>query len=393
MALAVTDLVWIDSTGYNYLDFPSFLQFFTEQYKGIYGDDVYLGPDSEDGQWVAVQAQAAYDTAALAAMTYASFSPVTAQGTGLARVVKINGLEKLVASNSTVDLVIVGTAGTPIADGIAIDSLQQKWLLPASVLIPGPGTITVTATAELPGAINALPNTITSIFTPTLGWQTVNNPSAATAGSPVESDGTLRARQIVSTSLPALTVLEATIGAVENVPGVTQVKGYENDTGATDSNGIPAHTISLVVEGGTDVAAATAMRVKKTPGTRTFGTTSVALVDSKGMPITINFFRPDDAVIGARITIAELDGYSTDYAALIQTAVANAIKAVPIGGLVVLTKLFLVAYLPGTVAAGTFDVVSIELQENGGGFGTSNIQLLFKEIPRCVAGTDVVIVP
>lgn len=393
MAITADQLAWIDSAGYHYQDFPTFLQFYTEGYQAIYGADVYLGSDSQDGQWVATQAQAAYDAAARGAMTYSSLSPATAQGTGLSRVVKINGLERNDPSFSTVDLVIVGVAGTTITDGVANDDLEQQWNLPSPTTIPGPGTITVTATAALEGAVAALPNTITSIFTPTLGWQTVNNPAQATAGSPVESDGTLRARQIASTSLPAQTVFDATIGAVENVTGVTAVQGYENDSDITDANGLTPHSVSLVVKGGTDVAVATAIQIKKTPGTQTFGTTSVPLVDSKGMPITINFFRPTNATIGVRVTITELEGWSNNYRTLIEAAVSAAVLAVPIGGRIVLTKLFLVAYLPNTVAYGTYDIVSIELQKNGGGFSGADIALLFNEIPVCDPAVDVVIVP
>ncbi len=393
MALTLDDLVKVDATGYHYADFPTFLQYYTEQYQGIYGTDVYLGADSQDGQWVGTQAQAAYDAAAKGAMTYLSFSPSSAQGVGLSRIVKINGLERDDPSLSTVDLVIVGVAGTPINDGIAIDSLQQKWLLPTSVTIPGPGTITVTATAEFKGAIRALATTIQGIFTPTLGWQTVNNPSDATVGQPVETDGALRSRQTISTSLPAQTVFDATIGVVGNTTGVTAVKGYENVLDVPDANGLPPHSICVVARGGLDVDVATAIMLKKTPGTNTFGTTSVDLVDPKGMPITINFIRPTDALIGVEVTIVALTGYSTDFEVLIQNAVAAAVLSVPIGGLEVLTKMFLAAYLQGTPAYGTFDITSIRLQKNGGGFGTSNIQLAFDEIPACDPTTDVVILP
>uniref|UniRef100_UPI0039E14609 hypothetical protein n=1 Tax=Anabaena sp. CCY 9910 TaxID=3103870 RepID=UPI0039E14609 len=81
-------------------------------------------------------------------------------------------------------------------------------------------------------------------------WQTVINPTAATPGQPVEFDATLRTRQAVSVALPSRTVLEGTVGAVASVDGVVRYRAYENDTNSTDSNGIPSHSISMVVDGG-----------------------------------------------------------------------------------------------------------------------------------------------
>ncbi len=363
----ISDLVYIDSTGYHYADYPSFLSYVTTAYQGIYGEDVYLGSDSQDGQWLAIVAQALYDSAALGASIYNSFSPSTAQGIGLSRVVKINGLTRQSSSNSTVELVIVGTAFTTLTNCSAIDSLNQIWNLPASVTIPYSGTITVTATAASSGAIQAQPDTITGINTPTQGWQSVNNPSAATVGSGVESDAALRNRQAVSTSIPAQTVFDATIGAVSNVPGVVALAPYENDTGSTDSNGLPGHSISLVVEGGTDTEIAQTILDYKTPGTQTYGTTSVPLVDPKGVPITINFFRPNISQIAVQVTLTPLSSWVSSNETIIANAVAAYINSVPIGGIIVITQIIVAAYVPGTIAAGSFNIESISIAQQATG--------------------------
>jgi len=80
--------------------------------------------------------------------------------------------------------------------------------------------------------------------------------------------------QTDSTALPSLSVFEGTKGTVANLAGVVRSRGYENDTSAVDVDGIPAHSIAMVVEGGDSVEIATAIATKKTPGTRTVGTTS-----------------------------------------------------------------------------------------------------------------------
>lgn len=388
----INDLIYIDTSGYHYADYPTFLQWRTDQYTSIFGADTYLEPDSQDGQLIAVQAKADFDTAAKGAAVYNSFSPATAQGLGLSRVVKINGIKKGIATNSTADLTLVGQSGTVVGKigslAIAQDTLGQKWIIPVTT-IPGGGSIVATATAELVGAVGAGAGTINQIYTPTLGWQTVTNVADATPGAPVESDANLRIRQTQSTALPSLTVFDGTIGAVEAIDGVTKTKGYENPTNATDANGLPPHSIAIVVAGGTVANVAQAIQRHKTPGTQTVGTTSQLVYDSHGMPITINFYRPTIASIKAQVTISTKQGWSTDFIAQIKTAIAATINAGGIGETVQITKLFTPAYLTGTPASQTFDITLMELKKNAGSYGTTNIALTFLEQPVCIDPTDV----
>ena len=390
--MAIADLVYVDATGFHYPDYPTVLQYLTDEYKAIYGADTYLAPDSQDGQWLAIQALAIFDTMQVAAAVYSSFSPLTAQADALSRNVKINGIRRRAATYSTADLLIIGTAGTVIANGQAEDTLSQKWNLPASVTIPPGGSITVTATAADIGAITAAANTINKIATPTLGWQSVDNVAAATVGDPVETDAELRRRQTFSTALPSLTVLDGTIGAVASVPGVTRFRGYENDSDATDANGIPAHSIAIVAEGGDQQAIGDAIAIKKTPGTGTYGTTTVTTFDQYGLPNLISFFRPTPAVIGVEVTIQALTGYTTGFADLIAAAVAASIQALEIGDDVLITKLYVPANLPGQAAGATFDITQLRIKKNAGAFGTSNLTLAFNEVAECDPAVDVTVI-
>lgn len=268
--MAIRDLCYVDAEGLHLPDYPTVLAELQGAYRGIYGADVYLEPDSQDGQWVAVVALAIFETMQVAAAVYNSFSPATAQGDALSRQVKINGLRRLVPTASQVDVTIVGVAGTTIVNGLVEDSNGQRWSLPAEVVIPPEGEVTVTATASELGSVAALAGTVTRIVTPTRGWQSVTNPGAASPGDPTETDAELRIRQSVSTMIPSLSVMEGIVGAVASLDGVTRWRGYENDTGDTDSDGIPGHTIAVVVEGGDSTAIAAAIHGKKTAGTGTW---------------------------------------------------------------------------------------------------------------------------
>jgi len=390
--VAIADLVYVDATGFHYPDYPAVLDYLKQEYRTIYGSDVYLEDDSQDGQWISVLALAMFDTMQVAAAVYNSFSPATAVGDALSRNVKLNGIRRLVASFSSVDLLIVGQAGTTILNGQVEDEIRQKWNLPENVVIPLSGQITVTATAEEIGSVSAPANSINKISTPTLGWQTVNNPLPAIEGNPVEADATLRLRQSVSTALPSLSVLDGTTGAVASIAGVTRFKSYENDSNVTDSDGIPAHSIAVVVEGGDSQLIAEAIAVKKTPGTGTYGTTSVETFDKYGLPNTINFFRPTPATIGVKVTITPLQGYTTGFDALIAQAIADSLNAYEIGADILITKLYVPANLPNQLAGSTFDISTIEIKKNAGSYDSQNIILDFNEVAECDPLVDVEVV-
>lgn len=383
----------IDENGISVPDYETVRQYYVDEFKGIFGQDIEVAPDTQDGQQIAIFAQAVHDLNSLALQVYNAFSPSSARGVGLSSVVKINGIKRLVASNSTVDLLVTGQAGTTITGGIATDDGGNQWLLPATVTIPFDGDITVTATAKDLGAITALPGTVTGIGTPTRGWQSVTNPSAAVPGQPVELDAQLRQRQTISTALPSRTVFEGTMGAVASITGVERLKGYENDTSTTDANGIPAHSISLVVQGGDATAIAQAIADKKTPGTGTYGTTSVTITDEYGVARDIRFFRPTTATIKVNISLTALTGYTTSIETSIKQAVIDFINGLDIGGTsgaVEWAEVFVPANLALAGGAKTYKITALTIAKNAGSFGTADLPIAFNEAPSA-ALTDVTI--
>lgn len=314
----------VDANGISAPPYVDIFLSLQSSYLSIFGSDADLDEDSQDGQWIAVIAKAIDDGNQRAISVYNDFSPQSAVGVGLSSVVKVNGLRREVPSNSQADVNIGGVVGTTISAGIVRDPVfGTLWDLPAAPFsIPPSGTITVLAVCQTPGAVAAPANTITEIATPQPGWQTVNNTSAAAEGAPVESDAALRLRQSISTSLPATTPLDAINAAVAEITGVIRVKSYQNDTNATDANGVPAHNISVVVEGGDPVEIATTIARKKPPGVPTFGTTSEVVEDSQGVPNTVNFFVLTEVPVGVLLFATALTGYVSGTGSMLIAATA-----------------------------------------------------------------------
>lgn len=125
----------IDENGIHKPDYATVRQYIIAQFKGIFGEGINVDPDTQDGQQIAIFASAIDDANAMAVQVYNAYAPSSARGAGLSSVVKINGIKRLVATNSTVDLLITGQAGTTILGGIATDDAGNQWLLPATVVM------------------------------------------------------------------------------------------------------------------------------------------------------------------------------------------------------------------------------------------------------------------
>lgn len=375
----------VTAEGISAPDYQTILDTLTSYFQQIYGNDAYLEPDSKDGQMVALVALAVHDANNTAIAVYNCFSPATGYGAALTSNVKINGIARKGATNSTVDLLLTGTAGTAITNGTVKDTNNVIWRLPASVVIGVDGAVTVTAICSNSGAVAALAGTITTINTPTRGWTSVTNPAAATVGAPAETDAELRIRQGQSVAIPSITPFEGVDGAIANIAGVTRHKLYENDTGKTDGNGLPPHSISAIVDGGDVTEIARTIRGNKGQGVRTWGKTSVTVPDKYGNPHIISFSRPTDVPVYGKITLTVFAGYTSQIGVQIQQAVADYINRLMIGDPVLLSRIYSPANL-GVVSGGNaryYDIQELLIGKSPETVAAANINIAYDESASC----------
>ena len=244
----------VTETGISAPSYEEIYEYLKGRMRAIFGDDINLDADTQDGQMVGIVAAAISDVNAQAIAVYNAYNPTTAKGVALDSAVKVNGITRQAASHSQVDLRIVGQAGTHIVNGVALDEAENKWNLPADVVVPPAGEITVTAIAAEEGNIQAPAGTVNRIGTPTLGWQTVENILAAEPGAPVQTDLELRVQQSKSTALPSVSLWEGVIGSLLTTAGVRRVSGIKNDGDTPTTEGVPGHSIAMIVDGAWDFA-------------------------------------------------------------------------------------------------------------------------------------------
>ncbi|HEM6663263.1 TPA: baseplate J/gp47 family protein [Acinetobacter baumannii] len=372
----------INQYGVTVSTYSEIVEHLKEKYREIYGQDVYLENDSQDGQWIGVIARVVADCNAAVADVYSSMSPSTADTDALSRNVKINGIRRAVATKSSVSVVLVGVAGTIINNGIVSDKNNNRWLLPAQVVIPPEGEIVTTATAEKPGAILALPNSVTTISKPMRGWHSVNNPQASTLGAPVESNTKLRQRQALSTAIPSRSYTEGILGALFSLEGVSRCKVYENKKSFVDPLGLPPNSLAVVVAGGDDQLIAETIRVKKAPGCDLYGNTTVIRPTVYGDPVEIQYWRPNQVVVGLRLDLRTTTDYTVDIGEQIKYAIADYVNQLDIGDRISLNKLYVPAGLYGALEARTYELDSIQLIINGSP-KIGDYTLAFNEVAFC----------
>ena len=375
--------ITIDENGVSASTFDEILDDIKIKYKGIYGEDVYLENDSQDGQFLAVIAKALSDTAAVAIGVYNSFSPVDSLSDALSRNVALNGISRAVATNSTTPVVLTGTIGTTINNGVVSDG-TYRCVLPSLVVISNTGSVTVNALCEELGSIAATPHSINKIITPTRGWLSVDNPNAAVLGNPVEKDATLRRRQSLSVSIPSLGLLDGALGAITSLENVTHYQSYENETSEVNDLGMPPHSMAFVVAGGDEQEIAELIKRKKTMGCTTLGDVSRTVYDSKGNPSVIRFYRPTIVTALVHVSIKAYSNYSDVIGGKIKQSIADYVNSVLIGGEITSKRLDIAAALSGSVDSLNYEVLEVRIN------GELSLDLSFTEMAVCsVSGVTI----
>ena len=328
---------FIDETGMHIPSYSDLRDQLIAEMKQIFGDDIYLDPDSADYQLISILSKKIFDTYSFGVLVYNNRTPITAIGVGLDNAVAYANITRKRATYSTVQLTITGSAGTILSGCQAQDVNGYNWDIPETT-IPENGSITVNATCSVSGNIGALPNTITRIVTPLFGWTGVTNNYAAQPGTNVETDAELRGRYAYAIQSPSMTVFDSMIASVEELDAVTRVTAYENDTSAQSTGteppnlpaGLPPHSVTFVVEGGDDDDIAMAIYMKKTPGCYTNGTTQVTVTSEQGNIDIIRFYRPTYTPIYIQLNVTKLQSWNDEYEDKMKDQIVNYINGLEI---------------------------------------------------------------
>lgn len=285
-------------------------------YKAIYGSDINVNSNSPDGQLIGILAQNIRDVLEILLQVYNSFNLDSAFGTTLDARLAMSGIQRKdgtytqaqVDVTVTQALTILGLNAVQVNPNLTAftvsDDAGNQFQLVTTHVFGAAGTATLTFQSAVIGQIQTTANTIQTIVTSQLGVTAVNNPTTASdiEGLPEETDPQCKIRQAASYYLQAVGPADALRAALLNVADISDAYVVENDTNGT-VNTVPAHSIWVIVNGGTNIEIANVIYTKKAPGCGMKGSNSQIVVRPQGNSFTAQWDTALTQILTIRATL------------------------------------------------------------------------------------------
>lgn len=272
-----------------------------------------LSTESPDGQLVEIFSFEVSQLWSELSNVYHSFNPNAAVGEGLRNIGMLTGLAYGAATRSQVDVQLGGVAGTRIPAGSLVsDAEGNQFSTTFEVLLPA----TVQVVAKVSGGIAVDVGSIVNVVSSITGWNSVANSQAGKVGAPAQTEAqyrNLRNKTVLRNFKSVKDVIKARL--FENL-GIEQVSVQNNDSVDTPlEDGTPPQTIHVTVgeleSGVSDEDIARVILATKGLGCPTYGTTTVSVQDSQGVPNDVSFSKAVPVTVFMDIEILFLDD---DYA-------------------------------------------------------------------------------
>lgn len=293
------------------------------KFKGIYGDDILTDPDDPDGQMIGIFAQMRADIEGVIEAIVQANDPDNATGTWLEQKVAFAGLSRRGASYSIIDDVsLAGTAGTVIPAGATVSGGGTQWVTQSDTTLGSDGSAKTDFRSSDAGQFSVDAGTALDIVTLIAGWNTATTTVAATPGENEETDPELLTRFYKSRARTSSNCVDGTLADIEGLTGVTDAVALENKGSETDSNGVAAHTVNYIVEGGDSTAIAKAI-YENWPGTGLQGGVSVDVTRHSGKTVAIPFDRPVALDISVTLKIGRRESFTHIDEDTVKNAVAG----------------------------------------------------------------------
>ena len=296
---------FLDSNGLTIDTLNEIITKLEDGYKIIYGNDIILDSNTSDGQQINLYAQGVRDILEVLQQIYTGFDIQQAIGIVLDQRVSLLGIERQGATFTQQQVEITTNRSITLSgldaeannpDGIGYTVANNsgiQFILLDTFNAPSAGVYNLTFRAKDLGSITTLPNTITNPVTVILGVTNINNPTGALeVGIDGELDSSLRLRAIRSTANKSKGFIDGITGLLLAVDGVTNAVVYENYTNITDSNGIPAHTMWAICEGGANTDIANVIYETKTTGAGMKGAVTIDIETVNETIFVAQFDRP-----------------------------------------------------------------------------------------------------
>jgi uncharacterized phage protein gp47/JayE len=302
------------------------------EYKALFGQDFIVTANTAQGLLISAETQSRDGIAVNNATVANQINPNIAGGIFLDAIAALTGIQRTVATYSTVVGTVTGVAGTIIPAGSQAKETvgQQVFQTVSMITIPIGGSIDVTFQAVNAGPIAVSPGTLTQIVSVVLGWETVTNSAAGTLGTETQSDDALRLYRRNTLAIQGEGLAEAILSGLYATPNVHSATFRENfltTTEVIDGVTMNPNSIYACVDGGTDSDIAATLVAKKNGGCQYTNGAGISVSVSytepfSGQVMTILFDRPTPVPVKIRVTIRVQDTLSDPLTA-VQNAILN----------------------------------------------------------------------
>lgn len=327
----------LDATGLTIDTLQEIITQLEDGYKLIYGNDIVVDSNSPDGQLINIYAQSVRDLLEVLQQINSGFDLEQAIGIVLDQRVSLLNIQRQGATFTQQQVEITtdrsltlegldAAANDPDGVGYTVaDDAGTQFILLDTFNAPGAGVHNLTFRAKDLGSITTIPNTITNPITVVIGVTNINNPTGVLEiGLDGELDASLKLRAAQSPANNSKGFIDGLTGKLLDVTGVTDARVYENFTSVIDADGIPAHGIWVICEGGANTDIANVIYTTKNAGCDMRGTVSVEIITINGSIFMALFDRPQSKELFIRFDIkATIVGQGFDEDAIKQYITDN----------------------------------------------------------------------
>lgn len=280
------------------------------EYRQIFGQDFVVDDETPEGLLINGEVTSRQSVARNNARLANQINPDLAEGVFIDALWALTGGSRRAATKSTVTATISGVTGTSIPSGslATVGEGGSEFSLTATTVIPLSGSIDAVFQSVLDGPVEAPATELNTIPSPgVLGWESITNVASATLGTSTQSDQQARNERRQTIGLQGRSVPLAVTSNVRALDGVNSLTFRENVTESTaiiDGITLSPKSIWVCVSGGQSSDIARALLSSKTVGADWNGSQSEVVVDpSSGQSYTVEFDRPIDVGILARVTV------------------------------------------------------------------------------------------
>ena len=298
--------------------------YLTTNYQAIYGPQINLGPNTQDGEMLAIYVQSTLDEYDIFATLYACRDINQAVGTQLDTLIywiqRLGGTysQYLITITVSQALTLYGQDQTTQPVFTIADASGNQYQLVSTHSFSGAGTVAgFVFEAVDPGAVESGATSITVPVTNVLGVTSFTNPSGTPSvlGINAETDAAFRLRALASVAIPSQGFFNGLYAGLSNIPGESKIILCENYLQSTSPNaatsvpGIPGNCIWVIAQGVASPATiAQTIYNQRSLGCNMKGAQSYNITQADGSTFTVYWDNVVEENIFIKFTATSING-------------------------------------------------------------------------------------